>query len=372
MAAGTQDAAGYYVWEVAGKNVSVHLHLEVVDRILAEVMRGFGAVPKRGAEVGGVLIGTIEEGDSIIVRVEDFEPVECDYKRGPSYMFAEEDRGAFADAVERWEPGPDRPVYAVGYFRSHTREGMSLAPEDILIMEEFFPSPAQVALLVKPYGTKVSMAGFFFREEGGFQQITPLEFPFRRRELSGEEPPPRRSMIERRPRGHEPRPIDSAPPVRFNAPRFEDPPFEEEYAPEPAHPPQTAYAVTMPSRSRSSMWIPLSFVFLVFGVALGLMIGLARAPASSAVGDFALGLSVSRSDENLNVKWDRRAPAIRDAQRGTLEIEDGSYTKSVDLKSVDLHSGSIIYRNASSAVRFRLTVFPEERVSVTETAEWKQ
>ena len=54
----TQDPAGYYVWEVPGQPVIVHLRLDVVDRLAAEVMRGFGAVPKRGAEVGGVLIGT--------------------------------------------------------------------------------------------------------------------------------------------------------------------------------------------------------------------------------------------------------------------------------------------------------------------------
>ena len=80
MGTRTQDTE-YFVWEVPGKPIRVHLHLEVVDRVAAEAMRGFGAVPKRGAEVGGVLIGTIEPGDPSIVRIEDFEPVECDYKR---------------------------------------------------------------------------------------------------------------------------------------------------------------------------------------------------------------------------------------------------------------------------------------------------
>ncbi len=368
MAAETQDAAGYYVWEVAGKRVSVHLSLDVVDRMLAEVMRGFGAVPKRGAEIGGVLIGTIEHGETTIVRVEDFEAVACEYKRGPSYLFTDEDHAAFEQAAARWQPDASRPAYAVGIFRSHTRDGMSLAPEDVELMEEFFPSPAHVALLIKPYGTKVSSAGFFFREETGFQSSTPLEFPFRRRELTGEEAPPRRSMIERRPRGREPRPISPAPVARAQT-------FEEDYAPEPIPQPAAAYAVTLPSRSRlrSAMWIPLSFVFLLFGVALGMMISLGRAPSSRGdAGDFALGLAVSKNDDNLNVTWDRQAPAIRDAQHGTLEIEDASYTKSVDLKSVDLHNGSIIYRNSSGTVRFRLTVYPQERVSVTETVDWKQ
>src|ERR1700680_1342973 len=108
----THNGSGYYVWEVPGKPVVVHLHLDVVDRILAEVMRGFGAVPKRGAEVGGVLLGTIENGDPSIVRIEDFESVECAYRRGPSYLFADEEQDIFEEACERWRPSPSRPNYA--------------------------------------------------------------------------------------------------------------------------------------------------------------------------------------------------------------------------------------------------------------------
>ncbi len=89
MGAMTQGVPGYYVWEIPGKPVAIHLHLEVVDRLLVDVMRGFGAVRKRGAEIGGLLIGTIEPGDPTIVRIEDFESIECGYKRGPSYLFTE-------------------------------------------------------------------------------------------------------------------------------------------------------------------------------------------------------------------------------------------------------------------------------------------
>lgn len=378
------DTADYYVWTVAGKPVVVHLHLEVVDRMLSEVMRGFGAVPKRGAEIGGVLIGTIERGDTTVVKIEDFEPVECGYKRGPSYLFERDDRAAFEDAMRRWQPDSTRPAYAVGMFRSHTRDGMSLAAEDIALMDEFFPSPAHVALLIKPYGTKVSVAGFFFREDGAFQTATPLEFPFRRRELTGEAEPPRRSMIERRPRVREVRPIGRRAPAQpaeleeeLGEPQYEEPPS--------AGP---AYAVTLPSRSRlrSATWIPLSFVFFVFGVALGLMITLTRAPGRNEAADFSLGLSVAKAEDtpvvdggapketgfNLSVKWDGQAAAVRAARRGVLEIEDGKYTKSVDLDGPQLRNGNIIYRNSSSTVRFRLTVYPQTRISVTETAEWKQ
>src|SRR5207249_1001232 len=75
----------------------------------------------------------------------------------------------------------------------------SLGAEDIDLLDYFFASPSHIALLIKPYATKASVAGFFAREHGVFPETTPLEFPLRRRELGGDEAPPRRPMVERRP-----------------------------------------------------------------------------------------------------------------------------------------------------------------------------
>jgi hypothetical protein len=355
-----QAVPGYYVWELPGKPIVVHLHLSVIDRMSAEVMRGFGAVPKRGAEVGGVLLGTIDQGEPTIVKVEDFEPVACDYKRGPSYLLTADDGAAFDDACVRAEPDPSRPTYAVGYFRSHTRDGLSLAPEDIGLLEHYFPSPSQIALLVKPFATKVSVASFFFREDGLFPSTAPLEFPFRRRELTGEEAPPRRTMLERVPRRREMR----------NA-------VEEEAPEEVASPPEPAYAHTSPSKSRARggwVWIPLSFVFLLLGVVLGFQAALTMGGKSNAGGtiDYSLGLTVSKEGTNLSVKWDRDAPAIKAAQKGVLEIEDAGHSQPVDLDAAQLRNGNILFTNSSKTVRFRLIVYPQARVTVMQTLEWKE
>src|SRR6266403_85103 len=139
-----QGVPGYYVWEIPGKSVAVHLRLDVVDRILADVMRGFGAVPKRGAEVGGVLLGRIDNGDRSIVYVEDFQSVACEYKRGPSFLLTGDDLKAFEQACD------SHSVNAVGFFRSHTRDGLTLASEDLALLDRHFPEPAQVALLIRP------------------------------------------------------------------------------------------------------------------------------------------------------------------------------------------------------------------------------
>ena len=62
-------APGYYVREIPGSGLIVQLKLELVDRLLPEVMAGFGAVPRRGAEVGGILLGRLERGDRATVAI---------------------------------------------------------------------------------------------------------------------------------------------------------------------------------------------------------------------------------------------------------------------------------------------------------------
>jgi len=372
----TQGEPGYYVWEVEGQAVTVWLHLDVVDRLAQEIVRGLGAVPKRGAEVGGILLGAIEPGGRTIVRIEDFEAVPCDYKRGPSFLLTESDSLAFDDACERWHPESGQEIYAVGYYRSHTRDGaVSLGPEDLEILDQYFTAPDHIALLAKPFATKASLAGFFLREDGVFPDVTRLEFPFRRRDLTSEDAPPSRPLGERRP--------------RVRQMRAEETRAEEETSPREARAgwgdPRTSVPADAASEAAGAppakprlrggwIWIPLSFVFLLLGVLLGFQSALTMGNKSSTAvpADFSLGLLVTRADENLAVKWNRDAPAVRTAQKGLLEIEDGGYAKPVDLDQAHLQGGSIIYRNSTSNVHFRLIVYLNGRLTVTENIEWRQ
>lgn len=376
MGARTQDAPKYYVWEVPGQQVVVHLHLDVIDRLLPEVMRGFGAVPKRGAEVGGLLIGTVEREQQTIIRIEDFDLVECTYKRGPSYLLTDEDAAAFKSAYFRWRPEEPNQVRAVGYFRSHTRDGFSLSGEDLDLLDHLFPEPSGVALLIRPFASKASVAGFFLREDGVFQESTPLEFPFRRRELAGDEPRrPRRALRDRAPEESgtsfrestpdQPWPGEPSGAMVWDA-REHSSDGEEE-------PPGPAYIqVRKRNWFTGWMWIPLAFVFLLLGVLLGFEAASIMGNKSLAANSRGLGLTVSKTGENLTLKWDPNAPAIRTAQGGTLEILDGGSDKPVDLDPAHLENGRIIYRNSSNLVRFRLTIYINSRLSIAETVDWQQ
>jgi hypothetical protein len=134
-------------------------------------------------------------------------------------------------------------------------------------------------------------------------------------------------------------------------------------------------SASVPQKSRTAwVWLPLSFVFLLLGVALGFQAALTMGPKTVANGglDYSLGLTVSREGQSLSVRWDRDSAAVKSAQKGVLEIEEGGINKPYDLDAAQLRNGSILFANASKTVRFRLTVYPQPHVSVIQTMEWKE
>ena len=123
---------------------------------------------------------------------------------------------------------------------------------------------------------------------------------------------------------------------------------------------------------RNWVWFPLSFIFLLLGVLLGFQAALTfNSSRGSSQDPYALSLGVERRESDLSVRWDRSNQAIRTASKATLEIQDGRYSKRVDLDSAQLQTGTVIYRFSSNDVKFRLEVFPRDRFSISEWVEWK-
>jgi hypothetical protein len=379
---------GFYVWEVPGKPVSIQISLDVVDRLQQDVIRGFGAVPRRGAEVGGILLGTASSGGS--VRIEQYELIPIEYKRGPSYLLSPEDVEAFEASLNDLRKGS--AVHPVGYFRSHTRDGVGLGDEDRELLGRYFPEPGTVALLIRPFGTKPSIAGFYFKEDAEFQSGPPLlEFPFRRKDLAPDEeapaqPAPERPRLNNPPRVEAPRaePEDLAPQSEQQPAQpvkrwpIRNPPSDAIEDSAPVEPLQTAGLVPaepeLKAKPRRGWILPLSFIFLLLGLALGFQAGLVmRLHTQGSTDPYSVSLTVTQSGSDLQLAWDRQSPAIRAAKKGILTIEDGAYSKPTDLGAGELQSGSVvIYRPVTSHVTFHLVLFVKEHDSLSETVEWKQ
>jgi TonB family protein len=168
-------------WEDPNKPICVQTSLDLIDRLEREVIDSFKAVTKRGSEVGGILLGRIAHADKRHVFVEDYEPVTCDYTRGPLYLLSDEDKDRLRQSLQRLKSSP---LAVVGFFRSNTRKDLVIdEEEDLAIAQEFFSDPNYAFLLVKPFAMKPSVAGYFLWEGGQLQTASSLQFPFRRSEL---------------------------------------------------------------------------------------------------------------------------------------------------------------------------------------------
>ena len=375
---------GFYVWEVPGKWISIELSLEVIDRLQQDVIRGFGALPRRGAEVGGILLGTVSGGGRI-VRVDDYVEVPIEYRRGPSYLLSEVDAKAFEAALDQARTNPASSTRPIGYFRSHTRDGVGLGEEDLDLVASNFADPETVILLIRPFGTKPSTAGFYFKEDGKFQSGPPLlEFPFRRRDLAPDDAPaPERplrgvgapSRVRRAAAAVQP----ELQPVK-NVEREPAPAPGAIIAVEPEPSPATkadappAVAVENSKSRGGRIWLPLSIVFLLVGILAGFQAAMRVGPqALGGLDPYNLSLTVTPSGSDLEVKWDRESPVIKKAQKGTLVIDDGNFHKAIDLDAERLKGGSqLVYRHYSNHVRFHLEVFLKDATSLVEAVDWKQ
>ncbi len=368
-ATGAMSSSGlpYYSWEPADKLIAVHLYFDVIDRIIPEVMRGFTSLPRRGAEVGGLLLGRITPGFKVEVTVEDVEFVPSEYLSGPSYHLSGKDLKGLEEAILRRKA--DDSLAVVGCFRSHTRKDLFLDDQDVNIFAQYFSAPGNVFLLIKPYATRASTAGFFFWEDGEVQRDACCqEFPFGRRELGGGDP--RAAMRQRaepmQPRHAAPLAERPLPQLERHAPAPDDlsPPTPEPVAaragsrlsilsaaePAAAFPPATA------SRWRW-LWVPALLLLAAIGGYLGLQFSKTSSLQSSAGGGpLPLKLALYENQTQLEVVWDRAAQAITGARSGLLTIQDGNFRRDIELSPPELRDGRVRYSRITSDVTVRLEV----------------
>jgi hypothetical protein len=387
----SESLAGYFTYPLPGADRVIHLSLDAVDGILSEVMTGFGAIPRRGAEVGGLLLGR-DEGN--VTWIETFAMAPCEHRRGPSFLLSDQDRAGLAAIVHAKHGGELAPV---GMFRSNTRDSDTVSNEDRTLFNEYFAPPSGVFLLIRPFASKTSTAAFLVYRDGELPESNDNVFPFLRRELEGGPAPVRRPLGERRRRpahggdedtGRTPgpaegQPLPTAAETTIAAVAMEQEslpgdsrtfdPILDEVDSEQAYDAQQ-FDPSQYQRRRGWIWIPLSFIFLLLGVLLGFQTALTFYPRQTTVdaAAFGLGLTATAKDENVHIRWNRESPAIRAAQRGRLEIQDGKFTKTVELDSGALQTGSVMYPPLSQNLNLRLQLTIKGSSTVSETLDWSK
>jgi proteasome lid subunit RPN8/RPN11 len=338
------------LWESPDHSVAIYLTFEVIDAINQALTQMAAAAPVRGAEIGGLLLGRSEQSGPLTVWIDRFEPVPCGYPRGASWMLTEDEQDDLADRLA--EP---RESHVVGFFRSHTRKDLFLSEDDTALFSHFFADHANVFLLVKPFTTRPNLGGFFYWEGASIHRAASRqEFPFHRRELGGGEPAP---VVAPPPQAWVRTEEKNVVAVAGTAADFETPMFLREDEPQP--------------RPRFSLLAKLGVVLglATLGVAgytayvhygrRSLERMLARQNPARAVAppEGTLRLSASEGEKSITLTWDRTSPIVAAATRGTVEITEGSFHKSIEMSPDDLRAGRVVYSRPEAigdTVSFRM------------------
>jgi hypothetical protein len=287
------------------------------------VREGFKALPRRGLETGGLLIGTKREaGNRVVVDIDDFEPVESEHAAGPSYLLSNADRRLLEARIAAREARA-RNTSIVGIYRSHTRRDFAITVEDASLFSSYFRKASDVFLLIKSNEGGPPTGGFIIREGGKVLSYSPYaQFPL---DLTIGIPAARETQVG----------------------SVETPPA----------PPRAAQIVQLPAPRRTTrkmrwpIWLATAGAM---ALAVGLPFGIQRRipgsiPAKPAL---SLALNVTNTGNGLRLSWDHQA--FRHAGHAVLWIKDGPEEQRFELDSKQLKEGSVAYWPRNSDVNFRL------------------
>jgi proteasome lid subunit RPN8/RPN11 len=392
MEQGTETSVG--VWSVPECPFRIEYSKRVLDDIRLAITDAFFSLPRGGAEIGGILLGKFE---SDLLTITDYEALDCEHAMGPSFTLSPRDQTRLAEIIGKAARNASHKQ-PVGWYHSHTRSEIFLSEADQDLHRRYFPSPWQVALVMKPHTFEPTRAGFFFRKtdgsihaEAAYQEFTlkplPLKpstgapgptpvpsrthqddasnrapvvaFPAQLSQLPTSEPPP---AVPDRPKGRVPitREIPAATTFAGDTADLTDAPHFTDARSDSS------------ARSIRILGV-LALAIVTVGVAyqtrshwLPGVVGTVR-PLLSKDSDPYLSLAVTDDKGQLKIEWDRSASAVRNAVDASLQIRDGKNPpRLVPMDGVHLATGTFAYARESESVDITLVVFLPDGQQVRE------
>ena len=325
--------------------LSVSLSLPFIEELNFATIEALKSVPKRGLEIGGILLGRHEAGQFTIV-VEEYEPVDSEHLYGPSWSLSPKDQSAFREALARLRSRSSQQSRPVGFYRSQTREGFGFDDQDNAIAGEMFPGPA-ICLLVKPSLARPSVAQIGLKTDNVLLSVA--TFPFHAGVLREGD----YQIVEE---------STSAMALPEHASASKPVP---ESAGDPA-----------PALKRSKR-LPLLAVLLSAAAILAgaFLVNRHQVPHETArlqrvasvaqpvpvkeqpVQQSPVILSVRRQDGAAILSWNHEASAVEDADYALLIIEDGRNREQLRLNKTELATGRVIYIPRGRDVSFQLQLY---------------
>ena len=311
----------------------------VGERVIAGLrslaIDGLMALPRRGVEVGGLLVGKAADHE---IEVEGFEEVPCEHRYGPSYALSDADRQALSKLLAQRNGGP-LPV--IGFFRSFTYRDPVLEQADQAFVSEKFPQGNFVFLMLQPRAHDDCVASLRIVHDGQLLPDTEEEpFVFDAAAMPLMEPtppfvPPPEAPPETPLRD---RSVDAVPLVHQRASYL----IDADLPPEPRR------------GSRLRWWILPAACALLLGAGLftSELWRAARQPRW-----VELHLDARPVNSQVEVTWDGFAPHALNATSGLLAVTDGESHQDIALNSEQIRGGKYTLMPAHPEVALRLILY---------------
>ena len=338
-------------WSAADVHLSVEYAAHILDDINAYAAEGLKQLSRSGIAVGGVLFGSRREKS---VRILAWRPIACEHMKGAALVLSPNDRKELAQLLTGAKSDSElEGLHAIGWFVSHTREGVSLNESDLEVYSHFFPWSWQIALVLRPFRDRSTRAGFFVRDSEGR-----VKSDASYREFQIESKAAAAARFQYPVVAAYDAPVGVAPGAGLNEPPVED------VIPEAA-PPRRAFAqARIFSDRRLWIWaVPVMLALIVWAV-------VSDKPAPPPVLP-SIGFRALDSAGQLRLEWNRSSKAVHEASRATLDIREGTAAPvRLDLNSGQLDLGSLLYPRKSADVEVVMTVFPQDGAPIEESARF--
>ena len=270
---------------------------DVQEMLRAAADAGLTSLPRRGAEIGGLLTSSSPMGRPPLV--DHAELIATEHRYGPGYRLSPQDTSELRSRANeiRSRKGPR----IVGYFRSCTDDEFTFATSDLDVVRNELPG-CRLILIVKPFPDGHAKARVFEPRSGDWTQTD--EFEMTRVKAKAPLPPAEAPLKE----------------------------------------------------PRESASVPRRILIYAAVLACVLVTGAAAWMRTRPLEPAGLGVIVEPAGDLLRLTWNRETSAVHSATAAVLRISDGAARRDITLDPQQLSSGSILYRPSSADVTFRLEV----------------
>ena len=337
------------------RNGSVGLSLrfspEALAALTSEIGAGFMSIPRRGAEVGGVLAGKMtQQSSEWVVSVDRISPVPIRYEYGPSWRLSAGEKQEFQQVVNKGRQSSS----LIGWYRSNTRPEHEAEEADRQISRSFFGSQSiflfcqpsadgqihAACIIMLPHGVEVA----FPFDLGKFSRLDAL---FHSRDQDTEPasilaPPASSSRASLALASAAPVPARSAPIYRKA---------------------RVAAAVLV---TIGATWYARARVFTPATASASTRLA-SPAPAPAPAPRLPLGLRADYQKDSLLIGWDRTAPEVASAASATFRISDAGRTRTLNLSARELQTGSIVYKPKADEISVEMDVTSREGATASQS-----